>query len=147
MAKGGNVIFTQAKLDGYGKIHDLTTDTIKAALITSAITPTELLDDPRWGIGGGTNLQSYEVTPGGNYLIGGQVITSTWAIKGSSVELHLGAASWPVSINNPPDARWVVIYNDTATGKQCLGFTDIGSTFSLVPGGLDVESRPLFVLS
>jgi hypothetical protein len=37
------------------------------------------------------------------------------------------------------NARWGIIYNDTAAGKQAVGFVDLGSDRSIQGGALTID--------
>jgi len=139
MASGDVVFFDQYMVDVQEKIHNQETDSIKVGLITSAATPAATTADPRWGAGGTTNFSSSEVTPGGNYSTGGS------SAANPSVTLSGGAAVFDaddISIlqnaSNPTNARWGIIYNDTATGKNCLGYVDLGSDRDLSGGDFSI---------
>lgn len=111
-------------------------DTIKAAIMTNAQTPSINDSDPRWGAGGSQNYSTAEVTPGGNYSAGGVTLTGT-TITLSGAVTSLNATS-PISIaanaSNPTGAYWIVYYSSTSSGKEILGFTDMAGPVSLVPG-------------
>ena len=136
----GDVFYTdQYLVDVQEGVHDQETDTFKVGLITSATTPAVTTADPRWGAGGTTNWSTNEVAVGGNYAAGGP------AIANPSVTLTGGAGVFDgddISIlvdgANPSDARWGIIYNDTAAGKQVLGYLDLGSVIDLSSLGFSI---------
>jgi hypothetical protein len=111
-------------------------DTIKAALITSAVTPAIGDADPRWGAGGTTNYSTNEVTPGGNYVAGGFTLAGTTSTLASpTVSLNATSPiSWAANASNPTNAAWVIFYDSTDAGKHVFGFMDLGGTVSLVSG-------------
>lgn len=139
-AQGDFFVFDQFLVDVSEKLHDLENDVIKLALITSAATPAVTTSDPRWGAGGTTNFSSNQVTPGGNYASGGATCANP------SVTLTGGLArfdaddppTWAQNASNPTNARWGILYNDTDTGKRCIGYLDLGSTFDMTTGPLAV---------
>lgn len=139
MAAGDIIFFDQWLVDVQEAIHNHESDSFRLGLITSAATPAATDADPRWGAGGGTNFATNEVTPGGNYSAGGPTLANP------SVTLVGGLARWDaddVSIaqngSNPTNARWGIIYNDTATGKQAVGFLDLGADINLSSGNFSV---------
>lgn len=140
MAQGDVVFFDQFLVDVMKKLHDLSADVCKLAIITSAVTPAATTADPRWGAGGTTNLSSNEVTPGGNYAAGGITLASP------SVTLTGGLAmfdsttdpSWASNASNPTNAKWGIIYNSTDAGKRAIGFVDLGTAFDMTTGPLTV---------
>src|SRR5690606_19238309 len=114
-------LFNQFKEDIGLEIHQLETDTFQLGLITSAVTPTASTTDPRWGSGGSTNLSSSQVTPGGNYTTGGPTIANNTYTETSGTATFDGDnVSISQDASNPDDARYGIIYNDTATGKQAV---------------------------
>ncbi|MFW0776092.1 MAG: hypothetical protein ACN2B6_00030 [Rickettsiales bacterium] len=139
MAAGDVVFFDQWLVDVQEGVHNMETDTIKVGFTIGTTTPTATTADPRWGAGGTTNFSSEEVTPGGNYTAGGPTIAN------NSVTLTGGAGVFDgddISIlqngSNPTNARWGIIYNDTATGKNALGFVDFGSAIDLSSGDFSI---------
>lgn len=139
MAAGDVVFFDQWLADVKQKIHDHETDTFKVGLITSAVTPAQTDPDPRWGLGGGTNYATNQVTPGGLYVDGGPEAANP------TVTLSGGAAYWDAddiaiaqNASNPTDARWGIIYNDNALGKQAVGFVDLGAVINLSTGPFSI---------
>jgi hypothetical protein len=40
--------------------------------------------------------------------------------------------------SNPTDARWGILYNDTAAGKNCVGYVDYGSVSDLTAGDFSI---------
>ena len=72
------------------------------------------------------------MTAGGNYSAGGVTLASVTYSQTSGVAT-LDAANFSIAANagNPTNARWFIIYNDTASGKQCISFTDLGSDIDM----------------
>jgi hypothetical protein len=139
MAQGDVVFFDQALVDVLEKVHNLETDTIKLGITTGVVTPSATTSDPRWGAGGGTNLATNEVTPGGNYAAGGPAIANPAVTLTGGLAMFDGDdVSVAANAGNPTNAVWGIIYNDTAAGKNALGFVDLGGTFNMTGGNLDV---------
>ena len=140
MAQGDVVFFDQFLVDVLEKLHDLETDSFKLALTTDVVTPTATTSDPRWGAGGGTNLATNEVTPGGNYAAGGAACANpAVTLTGGLAQFDTDdPASWAQNASNPTNARWGILYNDTDAGKRALGFLDLGSVFDMTTGPLTV---------
>ena len=135
MAAGDVVFFDQFLVDVMEGLHDLENDTIKVAYITSAVTPLATTTDPRWGAGGTTNFSSNEVTPGGNYSTGGpSAANPSVTLSGGAAVFDADDISITQNASNPTNARWGIIYNDTATGKNCIGFVDNGSAVDMSAG-------------
>ena len=135
MASGDIIYFDQWLVDVQEGVHNMETDTIKLGQITSAVTPTATTADPRWGAGGSTNLSTNEVTPGGNYITGGSIIANpTVTLTGGAGVFDGDDVTITKHASNPTNARWGIIYNDTATGKNCIGFLDNGSDTDMSAG-------------
>lgn len=132
MAKGDLLFFNDFVDDLGTKIHDLDADTIKMALVTNATVPSVTTAAPSWGAGGSTNFLTTEVS-GTNYTTGGIDIAATFSTSGA-VGTFDGATNpaWTQHASGPPDIRWGIIYNETATAKDCIAFIDMG-------GGADIS--------
>ena len=132
MAAGDVVFFAQFLTDRDNGVHNLSSNTIKLGLVTSAVTPTAATADGRWGAGGSTNFATNEVTPGGNYSAGGPAIASFAAtLTGGLSKIDGDDVSITVHASNPTNARWGIIYNDTAAGKNAIGYLDLGADFDM----------------
>ena len=123
-------------------------DTLKAALIQSnangGLDPAETDADPTWGAGGTTNYAAAEVTETGNYTAGGVTLTSVTVTEAAgTVSLNAtvpgGSPTWAQNASNPPDARTLVIYNDTDTNKACIAYMDLGADIDMTAGDLTVS--------
>ena len=138
MAKGDFLYFNDFADDLGKKVHQLDTDTIKTALVTNVTVPSVTTAAPSWGAGGSTNFATNEVS-GTNYTAGGIDIAATFSTTGAVGTLD-GATNpaWTQNGAGPTDIRWGIIYNDTATNKDCIGFIDMGggSDISLVDGNI-----------
>lgn len=139
MAAGDVVFFDQWLVDVQEGAHNMETDSFKLGLTDSTTTPATTTTDPRWGAGGTTNLSTDEVTAGGNYSAGGA------SVANPSVTLTGGAGVFDgddVSIaqhaSNPTNARWGILYNDTAAGKNAVGYVDLGAATDLSAGAFSV---------
>jgi hypothetical protein len=134
---GEVTFFDQYLVDEKKALHDLSAADIRVALVTNAVTLLKTMSDPRWGAGGGTNLSSNQVTPGGNYASGGV------AVSNKSVALDSGVAkfthdpvSWAANASNPTNAAQAVWYNNTDAGKRAIAFCDLGGAFNMTTGPL-----------
>lgn len=160
MAQGTFALFHEfSESIGDGRI-DLDTDTFKAGLVTLQVggTPTIAATDavPTWGAGGSTNLASSEVTPGGGYTAGGIALTGvTWGqTSGTATFDDTVNLLWTSSgSGDPATIKTLVLYSDTATNKDCVGFMDMttdGTTaISLLSGNISVtwNASGIFTLS
>lgn len=136
MSQGDFTWFDQAKLNLGLKVFNLETDVVKLALVTNSVTPTASTADPCWGAGGSTNLSSYEVTPGGNYSAGGSTVASNvFTLASGTATFDGNDVAIAQHASNPTNARWGILYSDTATNKNALGFLDLGGVTDLSVGG------------
>lgn len=137
MALGDVQLFDQFLVDREKGVHQVGTHVFKLGLITSAVTPDKTTADPRWGAGGGTNLSSSQVTPGGNYASGGPTIANLAATLTAALAMVDGDdITIAQNASNPTNARWGIVYNDTDAGKRAVGWVDLGSTFDMTGGPL-----------
>lgn len=140
MAKGDVGLFNQFRLDIGDEVYQLSTDTYKVGLVDSTTTPTATTADPRWGAGGTTNFSTNEVTAGGNYTAGGPSlgVSDHWTISGGTSTFDGDDVSILQNASNPTNARWGIIYNDTAAGKNAVGWVDLGSDSDLTSGDFSI---------
>lgn len=135
MATGDITVFNEAKaymIDGGWE----SADTIKLALLTSAVTPAAGDTTPALG-------DYTQVTAGGNYTAGGDTLdtlgnmvtqsagTMTFDDTGASV-------TWAQNASNPTNARWGLVYNDTDAGDLAICFVDLGAARDMTAGDLTI---------
>lgn len=147
MAQGDVVVFDAFMENIFDSgIHDFgaTPNVVKCALIKSAANggddPAITDANPTWGAGGTTNFATAEVTAGGNYTAGGNACaTPTATLNAGTLEIDFGdPAVWSQNAGNPTNARWGIIYDDTATNKNVIGWVDLGSDFDMTTGDLTI---------
>lgn len=139
MAQGDIVVLAQAKQDIGLEIHQLETDVIRLGLVTNGVTPTETDADPRWQSGGSLDYSGFEVAPGGNYAAGGPTIANNvWTLASATVTFDADNVSISQAAGNPTNARWGIIWNDTAPGDQALAYLDLGGVTDLSAGDFTV---------
>ena len=116
-----------------------TPDTLKCAIVNNVIVPATTTSDPAWGAGGSTNLSTNEES-GGNFTVGGLTLGSV-AVTNSGGVIHLdfdNPATWLQNGSNPTACFWGIIYSDSATNKNCIGYVDLGGTFDATTGDLTI---------
>ena len=139
MAQGTVGIFDEF-INHWGKgVFNLDTNVIKLALVTDVTTPTATTADPTWGAGGTTNFNTNEVTAGGAYTAEGDDISATWTETTGTGTFDATNNTWTQNAGSPTNARWGIIYSDTATNKNCIGWVDLGSDFNMTTGDLVVN--------
>ena len=140
MAQGDLVFFDQFLVDVYEGKHNLETDALFLGLTDGSTTPTATTAIPYWGAGGTTNFKAEECTPGGNYAADGAALANpSVTLNGGLAEIDWDdPATWATHASNPTDATWGIIYNSTATNKECIGFVDLGGAFNMTTGPLSI---------
>ena len=109
---------------------------IKVALVTSSTTPSINDSFPTFGAGGTQNYSTTEVAATGGYTAGGVTLSGCTVVQTNNV-VALNATSpisWAANASSPTNARWAIVYNNTTTNKEVLGYIDLGGVVSLVPG-------------
>jgi len=117
-----------------------TPDVIKCAIVDNTIVPVPEAVDPCWGAGGTVNYSTNEQS-GGNYPAGGQTLaTPSVSIVGGVIHIDFGdPATWGINAGNPTTNYWGIIYSDTATNKNCIGYVDLGGVFDGTTGDLTIS--------
>lgn len=105
------------------KVHNLGADTLKVMLTNSAPVATNTVK---------ANLT--EISAGNGYTAGGHTITVSSSSQTSGT-YKLIIADLTISATGAVGPfRYAVIYNDTATNKELIGYYDYGSSISLANG-------------
>lgn len=142
MAAGDLTLFEEWLVDdGEGDVHDYESDTFKLALIDSVVTPAAGDATPAWGVTSGVDYDGNEVsTAGAVYVAGGLTLANPTHSEAAGVATF--DADDPAVITQDAggftDARWGIIYNDTATNKNAIGFLDLGAVVSQVTGPITI---------
>lgn len=142
MARGDFKVFYEAGISLGEKKINLETDTIKLALITNGVTPAQADATPMWGAGSGVDYDGNEVGTGGGYSAGGFTIPGPELIRASGVstfdddDSNLSLAQ---NASGFTDAYWGILYSDTATNKDAIGYLDLGGPVSEVAGPIAIN--------
>jgi len=107
------------------KKHDLGADTLKVMLTDTAPVATNTVK---------ANLT--EISAGNGYTAGGATASITSSAQTSGTyKLVLGdPATWTASGGTIGPLRYAVLYNDTATNDELIGWWDYGSSITLAEG-------------
>lgn len=114
--------------DKHNGIHNLSSDSLKIYLTaTSPNVATHALK---------ADL-SESLSTGGGYTAGGVAVTVTSSSQSSGTYKLIAAdpAYWTGSGAGFGPFRYAVLYNDTATNKNLIGYWDYGSSITLVASG------------
>jgi hypothetical protein len=140
MAKGDFTLFNSFAQNIADKVHDIKdTNVLKLGLITDAITPTADYGNPYWT----SYLGEEEVTGAGyGYASGGHVLTwdaaTRWALVSGVGTLDADDITFAQNASGFTDARWGILYDDTATSDPAIGFLDLGGDVSQVTGAVTI---------
>ena len=115
------VLFDQARIDLLNGVHNLTSDDIKVAMISSATTPAQNDAAPHFGGTGTTDLSTNEVT-GGNVAAGGLALDNQSVSGDPNTLFNADDEVIAASGSNPSNVRSLIYYNNTDSNKRCLGF-------------------------
>jgi hypothetical protein len=106
------------------KVHNLGSDTLKVMLCNTAPVATNAV-----------KADLTEIAAGNGYTAGGtQASITSSAQTSGTYKLVLGDVVFTATGAIGP-FRYAVLYNDTATNKELIGFWDYGSSISLANGG------------
>jgi hypothetical protein len=106
------------------KVHNLGSDTLKVMLCNTAPVATNTV-----------KADLTEISAGNGYTAGGtQANISSSAQTSGTYKLVLSDVVFTATGAIGP-FRYAVLYNDTATNKELIGFWDYGSSISLANGG------------
>lgn len=141
MAIGDVTVFDAFLVNAMDNIHDFgaTPNTLKCAIVNNSTVPATTTADPCWGAGGTTNFATNEQT-GGSMTAGGQTLSAASAtLNGGLVDIDFGdPAVWTKNAANPTTCYYAIIYDDTATNKNCVAAVDLGGVFDATTGDLTV---------
>ena len=141
MARGDFTLFNEFGISLAEKKIDLETDTIKLALIDNVVTPTANDATPMWGAGSGVDYDTNEVSTGGGYVAGGRECANPTATR--STDTITFDADDPATITQDgsgfTDAYYGILYSDTATNKEAIGFLDLDGPVSEQDGPITIS--------
>lgn len=139
MARGDIKWFARALLDLGTKKHDLSADTFKLGIVTSATAPTTSSADPRWGSGGTTNFSSTQVALATGYSGPITLASLTWSQVSNVPSLRANVVSIAQDAAGFTDGAYGIVYNDTDSGKRAIAFVDLGGPVGNVAGPVDID--------
>ena len=106
------------------KVHNLGSDTLKVMLTNSAPAASNTV-----------KADITEISAGNGYAAGGTAATiSSSAQTSGTYKLTLADVVFTASGGSIGPFRYVVLYNDTATNDELIGYFDYGSSISLAAG-------------
>lgn len=116
-----------------------TPDVYKVAIVNDTIVPATDTADPCWGGGGTIDLSANEES-GGNYAVGGLVITNAVvSIVAGVVHIDFDdPAVWGIDPANPIDCWYGIVYSETSANNNCVGYVDLGGSYNGKTGDLSI---------
>lgn len=106
------------------KVHNLGSDTLKFMLTNAAPSLANTIK---------TDIT--EIAAGSGYTAGGTAVAvSSSAQAGGTYSLVLGACVFTAAAGTIGPFRYAVLYNDTATNDELIGFVDYGTAYTLPDG-------------
>ena len=139
MAAGTVKWFDQGLLNLGKKLMDLSGDTLKLGIIDNAVTPVHTTADPCWGSGGSTNFSSHEVAHATAYTAPISLASVTWTVVSNVPTLRAANVTVARDAGGFTNGYYGIIYDDTTSNKNCVGFVDLGGPISLVTGSLTID--------
>jgi hypothetical protein len=110
-------------------VFDLSSDSLKLCLLTSAYTP-DATDAVYGDLSG-------EVANGNGYTTGGKALTGvTWTQDGNGAVLDAADPSWTSATFT---ARYAVLYDDTDANKSLICLFDFGGNVAVTAGTFTVS--------
>jgi hypothetical protein len=108
----------------FNGVHDLATNTLKVALTNTAPNLTD-----------STLSQITQIAAGGGYVAGGYTLASVTSTQTTGV-YTLGADDLTITATGAAIATWryAVVYDDTSTSDNLIGYIDAGSAQDLSDG-------------
>lgn len=109
------------------KVHNLGADTLKVMLTSAA----PLTTDTQY-----SDVSANEVAGGTGYTTGGNIAAHTSSAQtGGTYKLVLAdPAKWTAAGGTVGPFRYAILYNDSATNKELIGYWDYGSSVTLADG-------------
>jgi len=141
MARGDFTLFNELSVSLAEKKIDLENDTIKLALITNGVTPAATDTTPQWGAGSGVDYDGNEVGTGGGYTTGGLACGNPSFTRSGDTGTFDADDPATISQNGSgfTNAYWGILYSDTATNKDAIGFLDLGGPVSEQAGPITIS--------
>lgn len=138
----GDIKWFAEGLTGLGnKLHNLSSDTLKLGIVTTATVPSMTTADPRWGTGGTTNFSSNQVATATAYTGPITLASVTWTNVSGVPTLRATDVTVAQDASGFTNGAYGIIYNDTDAGKRCLGYIELSSagSASIVSGSLTIN--------
>ena len=130
MAQGDIKWFSAGLLQLGTKIHNLTSDVLKLAIVTNATVPTTDTAIPHFGGTGTTNFSTNQVSTVGGYTGPITLASVTFTEIGTLPKVPTLRATDVVVAQNASgfsNGAYGIIFNDTDANKRALGFIELSA--------------------
>lgn len=143
MATGDIKWFPEALLNLGKKVHNLSSDTLKLGIVTTATVPALNTPDPHWGGSGTTNFATSQVSTGGGYTGPITLSSVTWTNVSNVPTLRAADVTIPQNASGFSNGAYGIIFNDTDANKRALGWIEVDSagTLSIVSGSRTIDFK------
>jgi hypothetical protein len=120
------------------KVHNLGSDTLKWMLTNVAPVATNSV-----------KADLTEIAAGNGYAAGGSAAgVSASSQTGGTYSLALNATVFTAAGGSFADFRYIVLYNDTATNDELIGWLDYGASYTLTNGNtFTIPAQTAFTLT
>lgn len=141
MARGDFTVFEEFSLQLGQELHTLASDTLRLALIDNVVTPTAADATPAWGATSGVDYDGNEVATTGGYTATGIALTGVTFTEAAGVATLDDTANISLAQNGSgfTNAYWGILYNDSATNNNAIGFLDLGGPVSEQAGPVNIN--------
>jgi hypothetical protein len=135
MARGDVTLFSEFMKDAMSGVHNLPSATLKLGIIDNTAAPTVNDATPRWA-----DYVANEVATTGNYTANGETLTTVvLAMVSNLATLSADDVNIGIHASGFTDGYWGILYNDTATNDEAIGFVDMGGPVSEQADDVDFE--------
>ena len=136
MARGDVTMFQEFMKDAMSGVHNLSTPpTLKLGIIDNTTAPAADDATPRWA-----DYSTNEVATTGNYTANGETLTTVaLAMTGGICTLTADDVSITLHASGFTDGYYGILYNDSATNDEAIGFVDMDGPVSEQADDVDFE--------
>ena len=135
MARGDFTLFGNFAQDLASGIHDLGSDVLKMGIITTVVTPLTSESSAKWAQYSGNQVSTDDSQYAEPLTLGSVTLTTV-----SSIVTMLDSSDIALTQNSSAftNAGWGILYNETASSDQAIGFLDLGGPVDLTAGPITI---------
>lgn len=141
MATGSIKWFNDGLLAMGNKAFDLSSDTIKLGVVTTATVPALTTAVPHWGGTGTTNFATNQVGTGGGYTGPITLASVTWTNVAGVLTFRATDVVIPQNGSGFANGAYGILYDDTDANKRAFGYIELSSAgaATIVTGSLTID--------